>query len=406
MNTRQTTIGGWTSRLWRCLPKGPRRWALSRCAALLAPKPDPRPPPCAGAVVVAGEIEAANGLGESARILHGAIGGLGVGVSSQALGLPGLTAMPITTLPPGAALLAVVNAPFLPAAIARLERGALRTRPVVGYWAWELPVAPPAWRAGARFVHEIWAPSAFCATAFAPLKPGRVRVVPLPLAAMPLQILGTRAAFGLPEQCFIVTVCFNLASSFARKNPLAAIAAFKAAFGASRDHLLVLKLAHPEAYAHDLATIRHAVAGQANIRLITATLSDEQLRGLLACADVVLSLHRAEGFGLVPATAMLLGRAVVATGWSGNMEYMAPDAAGLVEYRLVPAQDERGTYAVPGARWAEPDTEHAAALLRALADTPEARAAQGRAGQALARARLGDAPLRAALEGMGVPCMC
>ncbi len=351
-------------------------------------------------------MSAANGLGESARNLCAAMSQLGVNVSGMALGLPGLTDMPATTLPKGAALLAVVNAPFLPAAISRLGRGALRARPVVGYWAWELPVTPPEWRLGARFVHEIWAPSAFCAAAFEPLKPGRVRVVPLPLAATPLSISGTRTSFSLPEACFIVTVCFNLASSFARKNPLAAITAFTSAFGASRDHLLVVKIAHPEAYEHDLTTIRRAVAGRDNIRLITATFSDKELRGLLACSDVVLSLHRAEGFGLIPATALLLGRAVVATGWSGNMEYMAPDDAGLVHYRLVPANDDRGTYAVRGAHWAEPDIGHAAELLRKLAENPAALARQAQAGREVARARLGAAALRVALAGVGVACMC
>ena len=69
----------------------------------------------------------------------------------------------------------------------------------------------------------------------------------------------------------------------------------------------------------------------------------------------MLSLHRSEGFGLVPAEAMLLGRAVVATGWSGNMDFMDADSAALVGYRLVPARDPRGVFEAPGADWAEPD---------------------------------------------------
>ncbi len=105
-------------------------------------------------------------------------------------------------------------------------------------------------------------------------------------------------------------------------------------------------------------------------------------------------------FGRVPAEAMLLGRPVVCTGWSGNMDFMDEHSAGLVPYRLIPAHDPRGVLDVPGAVWAEPDTKAAAALPRTLADDPAARAALAARGQAHARAALSDASLRAALAGL------
>ena len=122
----------------------------------------------------------------------------------------------------------------------------------------------------------------------------------------------------------------------------------------------------------------------------------------LVSADIVLSLHRSEGFGLVPAEAMLLGRPVVATGWSGNMTFMDDSCAALVGYRLVPARDPRGVYAVPGATWAEPDIAHAAEWLRRLGDDPGLRARLGPAGQVAARARLGTAPLAEAVRALGL----
>jgi glycosyltransferase involved in cell wall biosynthesis len=305
-------------------------------------------------------------------------------------------------LPPGAAVLAVVNAPVLPIGLLRLGRGFLRGRRVIGMWAWELPVAPPSWREGAKFVHEIWAPSAFTAQALEPLAPGRVRVVPFPLAEAELPAEGNRAGFGLPDDVFIVTTIFNLASSMARKNPLGAIAAFRAAFGASREHLLVLKLSNTEAYQDDLAQIRAAIGEAHNIRLITETISEPALRGLMLASDVILSLHRAEGFGLIPAAAMLLGRPVVATGWSGNLEFMSPEVSGLVSCKLIPAADSRGTYDMRQAVWAEPDVEDAATQLRHLATDSAARHAMALAGQAYARARLGAGPLLGALAANGI----
>jgi glycosyltransferase involved in cell wall biosynthesis len=318
------------------------------------------------------------------------------------LGLPGFVDMPPVQLAPGAALLAVVNGPVLPPSLLRLPRGALKSRRVIGFWAWELPSVPPGWAEGAKFVHEIWAPSRFAAAALEPLAPGRVRAVPFPMAEIELPAEGSRAAFGLPEDVFIVTTIFNLASSLVRKNPLGAIAAFKAAFGNRRDYLFVLKLSHVGAYPEDVALIRAAIGDAPNILLRTDTVSESSLRGLIRVSDVVLSLHRAEGFGLIPATAMLLGRAVVATGWSGNMDFMSPEVSGLVPYRRIPAHDPRGTYELAGANWAEPDVEAAAALLRRLAEDESARNAMARAGQAHARAKLGAGALLAALAQAGI----
>ena len=65
------------------------------------------------------------------------------------------------------------------------------------------------------------------------------------------------------------------------------------------------------------------------------------MSGLMAAADIVLSLHRSEGFGLVPAEAMQLGKPVVATGWSGNMDFMNARNSAPVSYSLVPVQDPR-----------------------------------------------------------------
>ena len=99
---------------------------------------------------------------------------------------------------------------------------------------------------------------------------------------------------------------------------------------------------------------------------------------------------------------MLLGRPVVATGWSGNMEFMDADSAALVAYHLVPAADARGVFEAPGAVWAEPDPASAAAHLTRLADDPAERAALGARGRAMATASLGDAPLRRAVASIGL----
>jgi glycosyltransferase involved in cell wall biosynthesis len=394
-------------RAWRWLPARQRRRMLTAAAAALAPRPQTDPPAPRAGLVLVGELSRASGLGEGARVVRRALQRLGVAWWEIDIGggLPGLEpdlpAPDAASPPAGAPLLVFVNPPTLPVALLRLPRSLLRGRRIIGYWFWELPLAPPDWRLGTRFVHEVWAPSTFTGDAVAPLMPGRVRVVPLPLAAaVPEPSALDRAAFGLPDDAVVVLVSFNLASSMVRKNPLGAIAAFRAAFGDRRDRILLLKVGNPAHFPGDFAAIA-AAADAPNIRLETRTLPTADLYALTAACDIVLSLHRSEGFGLVPAEAMLLGKPVIATGWSGNMTFMDADCAALVGYRLVPAEDPRQVY--EGALWAEPDQADAVAHLRRLADDAAARAALGARGRAAAMARLGVEPLRDALRDLGLP---
>jgi glycosyltransferase involved in cell wall biosynthesis len=389
---------------WRLLPRDFRRNAMAGVAARMLAKPAASPATSHG-VIVAGDVAGANGLAETARLFHETALRHNLARGLLPLGLPSVVPPPpAEPTPPGAALLAVVNAPILPVGLLRYPKNFTANRRVIGVWAWELPVVPDHWRHGARFAHEVWAPSQFTADAIEHLAPGRVRVVPYPLAAAPLAVDGDRVTLGLPADKLIVLTIFNLASSMARKNPLGAIAAFKAAFGASPDHLFVLKLSGVDDYQDDLALIRAAIGNAPNIRLMTQTLPEPELRGLIAASDIVLSLHRSEGFGLIPAAAMLLERPVIATNWSGNIDFMTQETSALISYKLVPVIDPRGTYQIAKAVWAEPDLDDAVAQLRRLAADPAARQLLGAAARLHATEKLGDAPVLAALSANGIIC--
>ena len=359
--------------------------------------------------MVAGEFTRASGLGEGARLMLLTLKRLGVPCWSLDIGhlLPAhrddLPALVPIDPPAGAAIVLHVNSPLLPMVLLRLPRKLTQQHRIIGYWVWELPALPSDWRVGARFVHEAWVPSGFTAAAAESVLPGRVRIVPHAVAAAPpVPAPLARAAFGLPPDAVVVLTSGNLASSFARKNPLAAIAAFRAAFGARPDRVLVLKLGNPDHFPADFAQVRSAVAGAPNIRLETRTLPTGESDALTAAADIVLSLHRSEGFGLVLAEAMLLGKPVVATGWSGNMEFMDETNSVPVPYRLIPARDPRGVYELPGAMWAEADIGAASAMLTRLADNPGLREAMGTRARAAAAAKLGSAPLAAAVRALGL----
>ncbi len=183
---------------------------------------------------------------------------------------------------------------------------------------------------------------------------------------------------GLPEDALVVLNVFHMGSAFTRKNPLAAIAAFRRAFGDAPDRVLAIKVIDNAAgrARHQLG---EAIAGAINIRLIEGMLSPADMTGLMAASDIVISLHRSEGFGLVLAQAMSLGKAVVATGWSGNLDFMTERNSALVPYSLVPVDDPDGTFDADGQSWADANIDAAAAWLRQLAGDPDLRARLGAA---------------------------
>jgi glycosyltransferase involved in cell wall biosynthesis len=383
---------------------------VTRLAALAAPRPGAPPPVAADGVIVAGELSRASGLGESARLMLRGLSALGVPAWPIDIGryLPAHR----DDLPPpaqqgnppslGIPLILHVNPPLLPMVLARLPRALIRGRRLIGYWYWELPVAPPDWRIGVRFVHDVWAPSRFTADALATLVEAPITVARPPVAIdVPMLPPLGRTDFGLPNDAVIVFSSFNLASSFARKNPLGCIEAFRMAFGTRSDCMLVLKVGNPDHFPNDFALLK-AAAGSANIRLVADTLAPDALLALTATADIVLSLHRSEGFGLVAAEGMLLGKPVVATDWSATTEFMDASCTALVRSRLVPAEDARGTYAVSGAQWAEPDPRHAADWLRRLANDPSLRRMLGDGARAAALERLGTASLAQAVSSLGI----
>ncbi len=169
----------------------------------------------------------------------------------------------------------------------------------------------------------------------------------------------------------------HLGSAFARKNPLAAIAAFRRAFGDAKNRVLVIKLLAGGATRWAERALHEAIAGADNIRLVEGMLPEADMMGLTSAADIVISLHRSEGFGLVPAQAMALGKPVIATGWSGNLEFMTKRNSALVDYSLVPVHDPEGTFGGDGQMWADADVDDATQWLRRLASDARASRQNG-----------------------------
>ncbi len=180
-------------------------------------------------------------------------------------------------------------------------------------------------------------------------------------------------------------MALDLKSTAARKNPWGAFEAYRRAVPEPQPGVkLVCKLTGFRQEPELFAALRQSVEARDDIVLIAEDLAAEDMTRLIASADILLSLHRAEGFGLLPAEAMWLGKCVVATGWSGNMDFMDEASSVLVPWRLIPVDDPQQQYA--GGCWADPDLDYAATKLRDLIAEPENRAAIGLRAQAHAEA--------------------
>lgn len=235
----------------------------------------------------------------------------------------------------------------------------------IASWNWELPEFPGAWPEAERQLDEVWAPSTFCAEAFR-------RRLAIPVTHMPYAIdvpvpsdVG-REALGLQRDAFVFLFVFDAFSVPARKNPMAVVDAYaRVRAMARRPTQLVLKVinaASDVALARDL---QQAAAADASLVLIDRYLERPELNALMHAADAYVSLHRSEGFGFTIAEAMALGKPVVATGWSGNMDFMTRENSCPVGYTLVTLERDHGPY-TRGQRWADPDVAHAAAQMTRL----------------------------------------
>jgi glycosyl transferase family 1 len=176
---------------------------------------------------------------------------------------------------------------------------------------------------------------------------------------------------------------FDHGSVVERKNPLGTIEAFTEAFSPSSGAVLILKSVNGEHDRFGRDRVRAAAAPHPHVRLLEGYVSPAETHALIATADCFVSLHRAEGLGLVPAEAMALGKPVIATGYSGNLDYMTRDNAYLVDYTL--RNVGPGCWPYPeDAQWAEVDLGHAARLMREVFDDQSSARERG----ALAAAQL------------------
>lgn len=242
---------------------------------------------------------------------------------------------------------------------------------------WELPHVPDFWLPVLRGMDLVLAPTQFVADAIIATDTA-IAVQHFPQTVTVAEgIEPQRSRFGLPEGVTIFGTSFAAQAVIERKNPWAVIEAFRIAFPQDQDVRLVVRAydAGGTDASPTLQQLREAAAGDARIMIVSERLDYDDVMALYASYDAFVSLHRSEGLGLGPMEAMMVGTPVVATNWSGVLDFMDESNSCLVDYRLVPVEvspeSAYGSDSVTTSEcWAEPDVHHAARLMRRLNDEP------------------------------------
>ena len=235
-------------------------------------------------------------------------------------------------------------------------------RYTIGVWFWETEDLPPWLHYAFDYVDEIWVASEFMRETLVKVSPRPVFKYRLPILIEPVDSSITRADLQLPEQ-FIFLFSFDFFSVLERKNPLGLFDAFCRAFEPNSGPRLVIKTINGAKRVPEMEKLKYAIRDRSDVILRDGYLSALENMAFAASADCYVSLHRSEGFGLTIAEAMALGKPVIATAYSGNLEFMTPENSYLCPARRCVVGPEREPYP-PDSYWSEPDVAAAADLLR------------------------------------------
>lgn len=337
-------------------------------------------------IVVAGLFSTGSGVGQSARSCYRAL--KSQGIDCIALDLSAKfnqedlkTDIPtVKCVPPGreGTIILHLNGPETEMGLYHAGLTFGRRWRVIGYWAWELLKPPQEWATATQYLSEIWTPSEFTKKGIEPIVDIPIKVVPHFISANHISSSTNSPKSTLDKSPLRFLTIADGLSSFHRKNLVGTVQAYTNAFEESDDNQLVIKCRNLEKFDGVNRSLRNSVSERNDIQLIDQTLSETDMWRLLNASDVVLSLHRSEGFGLHLAEAMALGKVAVGTNWSGNLSFMTPNNSVLVSSELVDLEDPMGVYNnCEGAKWAEASISHAVEKLRELSEDAALRQSLG-----------------------------
>ena len=254
----------------------------------------------------------------------------------------------------------------------------------VAFSMWELTVLPKVLQRALKLMDILIAESDSNRSAFDLNISGPLMITAEHPIYLPEGVRACRERFGLPQDSVLFLTSFEPHSDPRRKNPFAVVAAFDRSLANDPRAHLVIKLNNWNSSGKPHPVVRALLdrcGANPRIHLITETLTYPEVLSLYASSDVLVSLHRGEGLGLPLMEAMLLGKPVIATAWSGNMSFMTHVNSCLVRYKLIPVEGSIDVYSRKflgnDAVWADPSIDDAAAWMKELVNDPDLRRTKG-----------------------------
>ena len=332
--------------------------------------------PTAAGVNLFGYLKTESGMGEATRSLVRSLEAAAIPFCLTDIDFNGVSRRNDTTLsrdsedPRYNVNLLVANADQVPLVARHLGATRFLSGYNIGLWLWEQEEFPQRWYDSFAYLDEVWTPSRFGLDLLSAVSLVPVRRVPLSIAPRaPVNV--DRGRWGLDDGEMVFLFAFDFLSYFERKNPLGLIEAFRKAFRPDEPVRLMLKTINAERDPQNRERLVQAARG-ARVEFVDRYVSRQELDQLVAACDCYVSLHRSEGFGLTVAEAMVLGKPVVVTDYSGTTDFVDMGSGMPVPYRMVTLEEDHGPYPA-GSRWAEPDLDRAAESMRRLYEEPELR---------------------------------
>ncbi|WP_158770899.1 glycosyltransferase [Paraglaciecola sp. L1A13] len=261
----------------------------------------------------------------------------------------------------------------------------------IGYFYWELDSPAACHRLAMQLVDEIWVSTDYGVKQYQPFSDKPVTNVGM--AYEPSEPINKQSAksflserYSIESSSTVFLVTFDSFSFPERKNPIATIKAFQRAFQSNENVRMILKTQNRDFIVDKKQIgiwdqINHLTSIDSRIIIINETLSYPELLKLKAGCDCYVSLHRSEGWGFGMIEAMGLGVAVIATNYSGNLEFCNQENSWLIDYELKFADTDDYVYVKAGQRWAEPSIESASKAIREAYENPKLRAKKADAGK-------------------------
>ncbi|NIF07909.1 glycosyltransferase family 4 protein [Chryseobacterium sp. Tr-659] len=239
------------------------------------------------------------------------------------------------------------------------------------YLNWESEYIPQEYIDNLSFYDEIWVPAQYCKDILAQYLNIPVHVIPYPIEIEVDDEADQEADTFYQKDAFNFFFMFDYNSTLERKNTLNLISAFKKAFEKNDQSVfLTIKTSKSARFTKEREQLESSIKGYQNIKIVEQIYDKQTLHKIIRGCDAYVSLHRSEGFGLTMAEAMFFGKPVIATNYSGNLQFMNADNSFLVDFKKTKIDSSIINYD-SNTIWSEPNVDHASELMKMVKENSE-----------------------------------